>query len=146
MRLGLLIGTLALALGLAIVTLQTPAPVGRQAAASEFSAARAMDDVRLIARAPHPAGSAEHAAVRERLLARMTTLGLSPQVQAGALDPRVIQAMREHGVAQNLIGVLPGTDPAAPAVVLMAHYDSAVGAPGAADDATGVAAILEGVR
>ncbi|KQS53740.1 peptidase M20 [Brevundimonas sp. Leaf363] len=152
MRLGLLIGTLALALGLAIATLQTPAPVGRQAAASDFSAERAMDDVRLIARAPHPAGSAEHAAVRERLLARMTALGLSPQVQTGALDPRVIQAMRERGVAQppavaqNLIGVLPGADPAAPAVVMMAHYDSAVGSPGAADDATGVAAILEGVR
>jgi len=42
--------------------------------------------------------------------------------------------------------VLPGADRAAPAVLLMAHTDSVPAGPGAADDAAGVAAVLETVR
>ena len=45
-----------------------------------------------------------------------------------------------------LVGVLPGQDRSLPPILLMAHYDSVPASPGAADDAAGVAAILESVR
>ena len=47
---------------------------------------------------------------------------------------------------ENLVGVLPGKDRAAPAVALMAHYDSVPASTGASDDAAGVASALEIVR
>lgn len=152
MRLALLLGSLVLALLLAVVTLQTPAPVAAGAPASAFSAVRAMTDVRVIARAPHPVGSSEHEQVRGYLFGRMAALGLSPQVQTGAMSPGAIRRQEGWGLpavatqAHNLVGVLPGRDPSAPAVLLMAHYDSVPGSPAAADDAAGVAAILESVR
>ena len=152
MRLALLLGSLALALLLAVFTLQTPAPVAANAPATEFSAARAMTDVRVIARAPHPVGSPEHEQVRGYLFGRMAALGLSPQVQSGAMSPDAIRRQGGWGLTtvapevHNLVGVLPGRDPPAPAVMMMAHYHRVPGSPGAADDASGVAAILEAVR
>lgn len=46
----------------------------------------------------------------------------------------------------NLEAVRPGTGPAGEIVVVGAHYDSAMGCPGANDNATGVAAMLELAR
>ena len=154
MRLALLFGSLTLAFLLAVWTTQVPNPRPADAPAAAFSAARAMTDIEQIARAPHPVGSAEHARVRAYLTARMTQLGLSPQEQAGPLSPGAIQRLKRAGgdpdaannQAINLIGVLPGKDRSQPAVMLMAHYDTVVGSPGAADDSTGVGAVLEAVR
>ena len=154
MRLGLLFGALLIALSLAALSLRTPASAPASTPAVAFSADRAMADVRQISRAPHPLGSPEHARVRAYLSARMTQLGLSPQVQTGALSPAALKrlerwnidpAAANHQVA-NLVGVLPGLDRSLPPILLMAHYDSVPGSPGAADDAAGVAAILESVR
>ena len=154
MRLALLFGSLTLAFLLAVWTTQAPKPRPLDAPAAAFSAARAMTDVEQIARAPHPVGSAEHARVRAYLTTRMTQLGLSPQEQTGPLSPGAIQRLKKAGgdpeatnnQAINLIGVLPGKDRSQPAVMLMAHYDTVVGSPGAADDSTGVGAVLEAVR
>ncbi|MEG1029822.1 MAG: M20/M25/M40 family metallo-hydrolase, partial [Brevundimonas sp.] len=154
MRLALLFGSLTLAFLLAVWTTQAPKPRPLDAPAAAFSATRAMTDIEQIARAPHPVGSPEHARVRAYLTARMTQLGLSPQEQAGPLSPASIQRLRKAGgdpdaadnQAINLIGVLPGKDRSQPAVMLMAHYDTVVGSPGAADDSTGVGAVLEAVR
>lgn len=107
-----------------------PAPRAATIPAREFSAERAMADVRVIAARPHPQGSPENAAVRDYLVRRLTELGFGVEV-------------RDNG---NITGVLPGGDRQAPALALMAHYDSVPGSPGAGDDATGVAAILETVR
>ena len=154
MRLALLFGSLTLAFLLAVWTTQVPRPRPIDAPAAAFSAARAMTDVEQIARAPHPVGSAEHARVRVYLSTRMTQLGLSPQEQAGPLSPGSIQRLKKAGgdpdaasnQAINLIGVLPGKNRSQPAVMLMAHYDTVVGSPGAADDSSGVGAVLEAVR
>ena len=64
MRLFLLLASLAAAFALAVVTTQTPPPVGADAAATAFSAQRAMIDVRRMARAPHPVGWAAHEGVQ----------------------------------------------------------------------------------
>ena len=152
MRLLLLLAALSAALGLAVLTTQTPRPEPASAPAADFSAARAMADVRRIAAEPHPVGTVEHALVQAYLVGRMAELGLEPTLQAGLLSPAAIQRIERRGDsaeglrAVNLVGVLPGRDPALPAVLMMAHYDSVPGSPGAADDASGVAAILEAVR
>ncbi|NWE51611.1 M20/M25/M40 family metallo-hydrolase [Brevundimonas sp. P7753] len=154
MRLALLFGSLTLAFLLAVWTTQVPEPRPADAPADAFSAARAMTDIEQIARAPHPVGSADHARVRAYLTDRMTQLGLSPQEQVGPLSPGAIQRLKKergdpeaaNNQAINLIGVLPGKDRSQSAVMLMAHYDTVVGSPGAADDSTGVGAVLEAVR
>lgn len=154
MRLVWLTGSLALALLLAVITLKTPRPVDADAPATAFSAARAMVDVREIAQRPHPLGSADHVRVRNYLFERMTVLGLSPAPFEGPLSPESIRRSERLGqnpagvgyTAVNLVGVLPGRDRDAPAVLIMAHYDTVPGSAGAADDSAGVAAVLESVR
>lgn len=154
MRLVWLSGSLVLALLLAVITLQTPRPVGADAPATAFSTARAMVDVREIAQRPHPLGSADHIRVRDYLFGRMTSLGLLPARFEGPLSPASIRRSERLGqnpagvgyTAVNLVGILPGRDPSAPAVLLMAHYDTVPGSPGAADDSAGVASVLEAVR
>ena len=154
MRLLWLFGSLALALVLAVITLQSPRPAPADTPATAFSAARAMADVREIARRPHPVGSPEHARVQAYLLRRMEALALQTSRQTGPLSPGAVRRLTREGAAPdaasrgavNLIGVLPGRDPALPAVALMAHYDTAADSPGAADDSAGVAAVLEAVR
>ncbi|MDO9336224.1 MAG: M20/M25/M40 family metallo-hydrolase [Caulobacter sp.] len=145
-------GWLALALlGAALLAWQgtiTPKPAPATVPASAFSAERALRDIAVIAREPHPVASPANAKVRDYLLGRMTQLGLSPTVQetdALSFSPDYPQWLAGAHV-QNLIGILPGKDRTAPAIVLMSHYDSAPGSPGAADDATGVAASLEVIR
>ena len=50
-------------------------------------------------------------------------------------------------VGDNVVATLPGTDPSSDEVyVLVAHYDTWPGAPGANDDSSGVAAILAAAR
>ena len=154
MRLIALIGSLALALLLALLTLQSPSPRGADAPADTFSTARAMVDIREIAQRPHPIGSADHARVQALLVRRMQALGLEVSAQRGPLSPRAVQRVERSGLnlppqaltATNLIGILPGSRPDLPAVAMMAHYDTVPDSPGAADDTTGVAAILESVR
>ncbi len=154
MRLIALIASLALALLLAVLTLQSPSPRGTDAPAVTFSATRAMVDIREIAQRPHPIGSADHARVQALLVRRMQSLGLEVSAQRGPLSPDAVRRVERSGLtlppealtATNLIGVLPGSRPDLPAVAMMAHYDTVPDSPGAADDTTGVAAILETVR
>ncbi|MDP3370172.1 MAG: peptidase M20, partial [Brevundimonas sp.] len=91
MRLLWLVGSLALALLIAVLTLQVPAPVGTDAPDTDFSTERAMVDVREIARRPHPVGSAEHDRVQAVLMRRMADLGLQTSSQAGALSPAAVR-------------------------------------------------------
>ncbi len=125
------------ALGLAVLALAPPAPRGLHAPPHVFSARRAMADVIALSAAPRPLGTPQLHKAQARLAARMATLGLAPQIH-GFETPR--------GMGFNLLGVLPGRDRSLPAVLLMAHTDSVPTGPGAADDAAGVAAILETVR
>ena len=144
-----LIAVLVAAFALFYAAAKTPDPKPVNAPQTEFSAGRAMIDVAATAPVPHPIGSPANARVRDYLVQRMTALGLSPRVMRAESH-----GVRRFGNAdyisgadvENVIGVLPGRDPAAPALALMAHYDSVPGSPGAADDITGVADVLEIVR
>ncbi|MEO5493396.1 MAG: M20/M25/M40 family metallo-hydrolase [Sphingomonas sp.] len=149
------LGLLAAIVGaivLAIISTTPPAPVGSDAPATAFSAARAMADVRVIARAPHPTGSAEDAAVRAHLIARLQSMGLEVATATGTMDAAGAKRLADWSKSTvtppltNIVAVLPGRDRSLPAVLLMAHHDSVWGSPGAADDGAGVASILETVR
>lgn len=118
---------------------------------ADFSSARAMGLVEDIAREAHPPGSPEHRRVRELLLERLAQLGLEPEVQT-ATSLLEIPASDEgdDGVAQvatvrNIVARIPGSNPTG-AVLITAHYDSRGIAPGAGDDASGVATIIEALR
>jgi len=134
---------LALALLLAVVQSVPPEPKSKQVPLAEFSAGRAREVLRdlLGDGAPHPVGSPANGRVRERILAQLRWLGYSPEVQEGF-------ACSSGGTCakvENVLARLPGREPGK-SVLLMAHYDSVPAGPGAGDDMTGVAALLEIAR
>jgi hypothetical protein len=109
----------------------------------EFSADRALNFLNVIAREPHPIGSAEHDRVRDFIVSGFTHFGLTPEVQrATGVTPRYEVA----GTVENIVARLKGTNDATDAVALVAHYDSVAAGPGAGDDGAGVAALLETLR
>ena len=144
------LAALIVAAALALVWLgnRLPSVTPETAPASEFSAARAMKDVQAIATVPHPIGSTEIEATRQYLMQRMTAQGLAPEMR----DQTIVVTRRHSadaaigGRVRNIVGELKGSDPALPAIVLMAHYDTAPLSPGAGDDTAGVAVALEVAR
>ncbi|WP_310498187.1 M28 family peptidase [Sandarakinorhabdus sp.] len=129
----------------------TPAPLPATAPAGLFAAGRAMADVRVVAARPHPGASPQNAVVRAHLVARLTALGFAVRQQPVALTGRPAERLAKWGGDPaaglvNIVAVRGGRAPALPAVLLMAHYDSVWGSPGAADDASGTAAALEIAR
>lgn len=144
---------LAGAVILAIVATTPPRPAAADAPATNFSATRAMADVRVIGRAPHPTGSAEDARVRDYLISRLKSMGLEVATATGTMSPPAKKrldgwrgAVEPAPPLTNIIAILPGRDRGQPAVLLMAHHDSVWGSPAAADDGAGVASVLETIR
>jgi hypothetical protein len=103
-----------------------------------------MQYLRVIARAPHPAGSKGNAEVRDYLLAQFGKLGLSDIVYTKA------NASIGEGPSIPLFSVaarLPGAKPSGrKAVLLVAHHDAVPGSFGAGDDGAAVTALLETLR
>lgn len=126
-----------------------PPPQPASAPETAFSAERAMVHVRAIAQRPHPAGSAEHARVHDYIVAQLNQLGLATEIQqAPSIGEYPIPFGATYHVAarvRNIIARLPGRSSTRP-VLLMAHYDSVQASPGANDDGTAVAALLETAR
>lgn len=129
---------------LSVRALHGPQPLPATAPDDQFSAERALVHVREIASVTHPLGSPADAAARNYVFAQLERLGLQPQVFSSiGVDPTAGQVIA--GRTNDIVGRLPGTV-SGPAIILMAHYDSVYGAPGAGDDASGVASILEILR
>ncbi|MFF3223269.1 M20/M25/M40 family metallo-hydrolase [Nocardia suismassiliense] len=153
MRVGLRIsGFLAFAVLLAVAVLtaweQQPRGYRPESAPGDvFSAERAFRVVEEIARRPHPIGTAEHARVRDHLVAELRNLGLETELQEGVGKyPTGLQRdVLGMGRIANIVARLPGTNSTG-TVFLTAHYDSVASGPGANDDGVGVAAVLEDVR
>ena len=134
-----------------------PAIVPEDGPPQEFSAERAARTIEAIAQNPHPTGHPENDRVREFLVAALEGLGVATSVQELVVTesmgpdeqrpPTWAEGATRAVRVRNIVGHLPGTKTAASterdAVMLCAHYDSRAGAPGAADDGSGVAIILE---
>lgn len=129
---------------LSIGAMRPPEPLPASAPRDAFSAERALVHVRTIALKPHPLGSNENASVREYLVAQLSSLGLDTRIfqRTGTFNrPGRIN----FGDVKDIVARLPGTANTR-AIMLMAHYDTVYRAPGAADDAASLAAILESLR
>jgi hypothetical protein len=140
---GLIVSLVLATVVVAVTPLGAPRAAPASAPADQFSSARAMDLLRDIAEGPRPIGSARHAAAGELIKRRLWLLGMGPRAQTAEvvspINPRIA------GIAHNILGRLPGTDPSR-AVLFMAHYDSVPRSAGAADDGSGVVALLETAR
>ncbi len=135
---------LALIASLAIY-LQKPMAVATSGAPQEFSSLRALTHLQFIAQTPHPMGSKENHAVRDYIIRELSAQGADPQVQtASVIDPSAVDPYI-GGTVQNVVGRVKGMG-SEKAVLLMAHYDSAPTSPGAADDGSAVASLLETAR
>ena len=107
---------------------------------------RLMRDVQALATdiGPRPAGSPAEARARRYILEAMQSAGLQAREEPlGELELWESTDMLLDSA--NVIGVLPGN--VAGSIVIGAHHDSRCAAcPGAADDASGVAVLLEAAR
>ncbi len=118
-------------------------PRSADAPAAEFSAGRAMDLLERIAARPRPIGSPAATAARRVIVAELVRIGLVPEVQAAEVASA--RNDRVGGTVHNVVARLPGVG-GGRSVLLVAHYDSVPVSPGAADDGTGVVALLETAR
>ncbi|HXY70069.1 MAG TPA: M28 family peptidase [Gemmatimonadales bacterium] len=100
--------------------------------------ARLEADVRALARVRHPLAAPEALAAAEDYVA----------LELGAAGLRVERQLFEFGGAEyrNVVATRDGADGDRPWVVVGAHFDSRAGSPGADDNASGVAALLEVAR
>lgn len=124
--------------------IQPPEPKSASSSPAEFSAERAFQHVKHIAQQPRPLGSAANDSVREYIMDKLKELGLDPAIQKG-IGVAGGFGGGSAGETKNIFTRMRGTNPEK-TILLMTHYDSAPNAPGAADDASGVASILESVR
>ncbi len=86
----------------------------------------------------HPVAAPErHRAARDYVAHELAALGLDVQ-----LAPFSFRRRTYH----NVVGVLSGSDPHRPRLVVGAHFDSTAHTPGADDNASGVAVLLECAR
>ncbi len=122
----------------AIVAQRPPAALPVDAPTDVFAAGRAQKHVEEIARAPHPMGSAEAKHVRELLVQKLKQLKLAPEIQL----PK-----KYDSSARNVVARLKGQGPPGKkTLMLCAHYDSITDGPGAGDNASGAAVVLETLR
>ena len=130
---GLMKVLLILGLGAMSIHQQKPPDAGViNAPLTEFSSARAIKHLEVIAQQPHPVGSAEQVKVRDYIVATLRAAGLEPEIQ-------------QTPVINNIIARLKGTGEGK-AVLLVGHYDTVPSSPGASDDGSAVVMMLETLR
>ena len=135
----------AVILGLAPLFV-SPAVVPATAPAASFSAERALQDLAVVAAAPHPIGSPANMAVRDHLIAQIRALGLEPEVQETTIARAEPTGDRAQVVkTENILVRLPGSASTG-AVLVSGHYDSVPTSAGAADCAGCAVTTLEALR
>lgn len=77
-------------------------------------------------------------AAAEYIADEFRACGYKPEFQAFSAEDA-----RYKGDFKNIIAVKDGSRPADPVLILTAHYDTAAGAPGADDNASGVAVLIQ---
>jgi hypothetical protein len=140
----LLVMLLSVLLGFA--QFATPAVVPKSAPATEFSAERAMTQLRVIAQQSRLTGSVGNAQTRAYLMQQITAMELQPEVQTTTVTLRPTGwDTFQMGTVHNVVARLKGTS-STYAILLDAHYDSGATGPGASDEGSGVVTLLETMR
>ncbi len=113
---------------------------------SEFSTKRALVHVNEIAKEPHYVGSANHKVVRDYLIRELQKMGLETQIQNGTTLSDWGNLVESNNILARIKS--NAKNPSQKALLLLSHYDSAPhsASKGAADDASGLAVILESLR
>ncbi|NLV45913.1 MAG: M28 family peptidase [Candidatus Hydrogenedentes bacterium] len=117
-----------------------PRPLSSSAPAEVFSAERALKHIEVMAQEVHPAGSKENEEVFAYICSQLDAMGIAYVVhtllRAGNHDLTITRAV---------LARIPGTAPTK-AFAIDGHFDSTPYGPGAADDVSACAAMLETAR
>ncbi len=118
-----------------------PRPLPLDAPAEAFSAHRAITHIEQTALEPHPGGSHANEEVADYIVAQLKAMNVEMAYE------RPIMRMGRNSVERNaaILARVPGTSSTG-GFAVDAHYDSTPYGPGAADDLSGVAAMLETIR
>ncbi|WP_327088181.1 M28 family peptidase [Nonomuraea sp. NBC_01738] len=122
----------------------TMQPVPASAPGEQFSSERALAHLKRFAAEPRPIGSRASRQARDYLAGQLRAAGLEVEVQQ-AVGARSAAGLATFGQVDNIVAKLPGTGSTG-TVLIAAHYDSAAMGPGASDDGTAVASMIEAVR
>jgi hypothetical protein len=130
------VSVLLITIIVAAVRTLPPRALPVDAPVNQFSAERTIETIKAITGSPRLVGSPAFEAAKTTLLAQLANLGLETDVQNTTLD----------GVSvENVLGRLEGSK-STDSILLSAHLDSVSNSPGATDNASGVAIIMETVR
>lgn len=124
----------------------TPARTPSRTTPARFDAGAALRHVNVLAAdiGPREATSDAFGRAADYVEARFRQAGLAVRRQPFRVPAGVSWGVRvPAGPTLNLIAAPPGADPRAPHVVVGAHLDTVPQAPGAEDNASGVAVLLE---
>jgi hypothetical protein len=126
----------------------SPSAAPSRAAAPDFDRAAAMRTVRQLARGgPREATSPAFRRAADTVQQRLARLGYTVRRQAFRVPAGESWGVTVGaGRTYNLVATPDGFDPAAPHVVVGAHLDTVPQAPGAEDNASGIAVLLETAR
>lgn len=137
------LAVLAVAVLMGVATMALPQP-RHDPAAGEFQVENAERHLAAIAQRPHPLGSEELVLVRDYLTATLDDAGWDTEVQSVATR-NVFGAPGTTVRLHNVLARRAGTASTG-SILLIAHYDTVPSTPGANDNSTPVAALLEAVR
>ncbi len=140
---------LLLVSGLLVVNQQKALPdqYPNEPAAGEFSVNRAFVHVKRLSQGPRTSGSPAWDDARQYLEKQLKKLGFQTRLQHTLVtDGKRLRAQYITNLLARLPAATEHPDKPGNALLLMAHYDSVSRSPGAGDDASGVAAILESLR
>ncbi|MEZ4814155.1 MAG: M28 family peptidase [Bdellovibrionota bacterium] len=120
-----------------------PAPKEPTTALNNFSAARAIQIVKVLSESPRQLGSSAHERSRNFIMEQLSLLGCEVSLQK-SYSSAFLRSGIFGAPIENILCLIKGkkTD----SVLLMSHYDSVHLSPGAGDAASGVANILETAR
>ncbi|MTI37920.1 M28 family peptidase, partial [Fulvivirga lutimaris] len=122
--------------------LTTPAPALPGYTPDSYSAYRALEHLKIIAREPHSENTTGHKRVRNYIYDQCKKLDLETKV----LSQTGLRSWGRRGVragkAINVLAKLKGTDNTK-ALLVMGHYDSQPNTPAASDDGASIASMLE---
>ncbi|NNE95371.1 MAG: M28 family peptidase [Acidimicrobiales bacterium] len=134
---------LTTALGVGIAPLLA-ASIEEDPTTGQFGLDRAQAHIELLARRPHPIGSAANADVRDYLVDELIELGLEPETQT-ITAPDYYGSPNRTVEVTNVLARISGTASTG-AVAIVAHFDTVPQTPGANDNSSGVAIALETAR
>jgi len=106
-----------------------------------ISVERALEHIEFIAQEPHVMGTPEIERVREYLIETLTGVGLEPETLT-VETPDYFGAPGGTVDVTDVLVRIPGSGDGE-AILFMAHYDTVPSTPGANDNSTAVAALLE---